>query len=196
MKKIVLCFGVLIVLNGCTSSQGDNKALPQKHGLITSNAMVVSARNEASQIGVQILKQGGNAFDAMMAIEMALAVTYPVAGNLGGGGFMVYRLENGDTGTLDYREKAPLQSTKTMYLNAKGNVIKHKSRYGAYAVAVPGTIAGIFEAQQKFGLLNPKEILQPVIELAQVDAGRNFFFLHLHVIDDRVALFPTLSALH
>ena len=167
MKKIVLCFGVLIVLNGCTSSQGDNKALPQKHGLITSNAMVVSARKEVSQIGVQILKQGGNAFDAMMAIEMALAVTYPVAGNLGGGGFMVYRLENGDTGTLDYREKAPLQSTKTMYLNAKGNVIKHKSRYGAYAVAVPGTIAGIFEAQQKFGLLNPKEILQPVIELAQ-----------------------------
>jgi len=128
--------------------------------------MVVSARKEASEIGIQILKQGGNAFDAMMATEMALALTYPVAGNLGGGGFMVYRLQNGETGALDFREKAPLKASKTMYLDDRGHVIKNKSRQGAYAVAVPGTIAGIFEAQEKFGRLEPSEILQPVIDLA------------------------------
>ena len=86
-------------------------------GLITSTAMVVSAREEASQIGVQIMQQGGNAFDAMVATELALAVAYPYAGNIAGGGFMVYRKANGDSGALDYREKAPLKAGKDVYLD-------------------------------------------------------------------------------
>lgn len=138
-----------------------------KRGLITQHAMVVSAREEASKIGSTILEQGGNAFDAMFATEMALAVTYPYAGNLGGGGFMVYRLNTGETGALDYREKAPLAASKDMYLDSLGNVIKGKSTVGAYAVGVPGTVAGIFAAHEKFGSLPIETLLKPVIALAE-----------------------------
>ena len=136
-------------------------------GLITSKAMVVSAREEASQIGVEIMKKGGNAFDAMVATELALAVSYPYAGNIGGGGFMVYRLQNGETGALDYREKAPMKATKDMYLDANGNVIPNLSTDGALAVGVPGTIAGIFAVHEKFGKLSIQEIMKPVIALAK-----------------------------
>ncbi|MGB3608109.1 gamma-glutamyltransferase [Psychroserpens sp.] len=138
-----------------------------KQGVIAKNAMVVTARKEASAIGRDILQQGGNAFDAMFATEMALAVIYPYAGNLGGGGFMVYRLHTGETGALDYREKAPLAATKNMYLDSLGNVIPEKSTVGAYAVGIPGTIAGIFAAHEKFGTLPIKTLLKPVIELAE-----------------------------
>ena len=136
-------------------------------GLVSDKAMVVSAREEASKIGIEILKQGGNAFDAMMATEMALAVTFPFAGNLGGGGFMVYRMADGRIGSLDYREKAPLAATKDMYLDKDGNVIPQLSTQGMLASGVPGTLAGIFEAQAKFGKLKPKQVLQPVIDLAR-----------------------------
>ncbi len=136
-------------------------------GLVADKAMVVSAREEASRIGIEIIKSGGNAFDAMMATEMALAVTFPFAGNLGGGGFMVYRMADGRIGSLDYREKAPLAATKDMYLDEKGNVIPLLSTQGALASGVPGTLAGIFEAQAKFGKLKPKQVLQPVIDLAR-----------------------------
>jgi len=114
-------------------------------GLITEHAMVVSARAEASEIGSAILKKGGNAFDAMCATQLALAVAYPFAGNIGGGGFMVYRKANGDIGSIDFREKAPLAATKNMYLDELGEVIPNKSILGAMAVGVPGTIAGVFE---------------------------------------------------
>ena len=140
---------------------------PAKVGLIGEKAMVVSAREEASQIGLEILKKGGNAFDAMMATEMALAVAFPFAGNLGGGGFMVYRMADGSVGSIDYREKAPQAASKDMYLDDKGDVIPDLSTKGALASGVPGTIAGIFEAQAKFGKLKPAEILQPVIDLAR-----------------------------
>jgi len=136
-------------------------------GLVSDKAMVVSAREEASKIGIEIIRQGGNAFDAMMATEMALAVSFPFAGNLGGGGFMVYRLADGRIGSLDYREKAPLAASKDMYLDKEGNVIPRLSTQGALASGVPGTPAGIFEAQAKFGKLKPKEVLQPVIDLAR-----------------------------
>ena len=99
-------------------------------GEVAEKAMVVSARKEASKIGVDIMKKGGNAFDAMVATEMALAVSYPFAGNLGGGGFMVYRTADGEIGTLDYREKAPLAASKNMYLDEDGNVIDGKSTLG------------------------------------------------------------------
>ena len=163
MKNIVFLFTFSILLANC-------KIAPKKEntiGLTTQKAMIVSARIEASSIGTAILKKGGNAFDAMMATELALAVAYPYAGNIGGGGFMVYRKSNGEIGALDYREKAPLAATRDMYLDNDGNIIKGKSTVGASAVGVPGTIAGVFKAQEKLGLLSVKEILSPVIELAK-----------------------------
>jgi len=163
MKNIVFLFTFSMLLANC-------KIAPKKEntiGLTTQKAMVVSARIEASSIGTAILKKGGNAFDAMMATELALAVAYPYAGNIGGGGFMVYRKSNGEIGALDYREKAPLAATRDMYLDNDGNIIKGKSTVGGSAVGVPGTIAGVFKAQEKLGLLSVKEILSPVIELAK-----------------------------
>lgn len=129
--------------------------------------MVVSARAEASRIGVEILQKGGNAFDAMIATEMALTVAYPFAGSLGGGGFMVYRLADGTTGSIDYREKAPLAATADMYLDSLGNPDPAKSRMGATAVGVPGAIAGIFEVHERFGTLPMDTLLAPAIELAR-----------------------------
>ncbi|WP_035483338.1 gamma-glutamyltransferase [Algoriphagus marincola] len=149
------------------SCQSPSEEKEPKRGLIAEKAMVVSARGEASRIGIEIMKKGGNAFDAMMATEMALAVTFPFAGNLGGGGFAVYRLANGEIGSIDYREKAPGAAHRDMYLDENGNVIPGLSTKGALASGVPGTIAGIFEAQSKFGKLEPKDILQPVIDLAR-----------------------------
>ena len=137
-----------------------------KEGVISDKAMIVSARTEASKIGVEILKKGGNAFDAMIATDLALAVCYPYAGNIGGGGFMVYRLENGTIGALDYREKAPLAATKQMYLDSLGNVIPNLSTKGGLAVGVPGTVAGLFAVHDKFGSLPIQTIMQPVIDLA------------------------------
>lgn len=136
-------------------------------GLVTENAMVVSARKEASAIGSDLMKKGGNAFDAMVATEMALAVTFPFAGNLAGGGFMVYRLANGDVGSIDYREKAPLQASEDMYLDEEGNVIPGMSTTGAMAIGVPGTVDGILQVHEKFGTLPLEEILSPVIALAK-----------------------------
>jgi gamma-glutamyltranspeptidase/glutathione hydrolase len=163
MKKVFLLSAISILLFNCKTSESKEKIT----GLIAEKAMVVSAREEASKIGTDILKKGGNAFDAMVATELALAVAYPYAGNIGGGGFMVYRKSNGDIGALDYREKAPLAASKDMYLDADRNVIKGKSTLGAMAVGIPGTIAGVFEAHQKFGSLPMKTILQPVIALAK-----------------------------
>ena len=160
--SIALAFSVL----GGFITQSEAQ-ITNVQGLVSDKAMVVSAREEASKIGIEIIRQGGNAFDAMMATEMALAVSFPFAGNLGGGGFMVYRLVDGRIGSLDYREKAPLAASKDMYLDKEGNVIPRLSTQGALASGVPGTPAGIFEAQAKFGKLKPKEVLQPVIDLAR-----------------------------
>ncbi|MGY6742411.1 MAG: gamma-glutamyltransferase [Cecembia sp.] len=136
-------------------------------GLIAEKAMVVSARAEASKIGLLMMEKGGNAFDAMVATELALAVAFPFAGNLGGGGFMVYRLSDGSVGSIDYREKAPLAASRDMYLDEEGNVIPGLSTLGALAVGVPGTIAGVFEVHRKLGSLPIEDILAPVIALAE-----------------------------
>ena len=139
-----------------------------KHeGVLADNGMVVSARQEASKIGVDILKKGGNAFDAMLATELALAVSYPSAGNIGGGGFMVYRKSDGSTGALDYRERAPINSTSDMYLDENMEIIEGLSMIGGLSVGVPGTIAGIFEAHERYGTLTINELISPVIELAK-----------------------------
>lgn len=162
MRKIILLVLLALVFN-CRKS---NEYIP-KRGLITEQAMVVSAREEASRIGTDILKKGGNVFDAMMATEMTLSLTYPFAGSIGGGGFMVYRLNDGNVGGLDYREKAPLAASRDMYLDEEGNVIPGKSTVGPIAVGVPGGIAGVFEAHDRFGKLPMKDVLQPVADLAR-----------------------------
>lgn len=161
MKKIIILFSVICF--GCKAQNLDVKPT----GLIANKAMVVSARAEASKIGADIMKKGGNAFDAMIGTELALAVAYPYAGNIGGGGFMVYRKANGETGTLDYREKAPLAATKDMFLDQNGNVIPGKSTKTPLAIGIPGTIAGVFAVHKKLGSLPMAEILKPVIELAE-----------------------------
>ena len=163
--KHLFKYGILLVLLSTLVQCKKHSAKPT--GLVTKNAMVVSAREEASAIGVEILEKGGNAFDAMVGTELALAVAYPFAGNLGGGGFMVYRKNNGDVGALDYREKAPLSAHKDMYLDSLGNVIEGKSTKGATAVGVPGTISGIFEVHEKFGSLPIEDIISPVIALVE-----------------------------
>ena len=169
MKRILYLLFLLSLLQSCkTNEETTLLSVPsEERGLTVDHAMVVSAREEASKIGIQIMKQGGNAFDAMVATEMALAVVYPFAGNLGGGGFMVYRLQNGETGALDYREKAPLLAERKMYQDSTGEVIPEKSRFGGLAVGVPGTVAGIFAVHERFGSLPMATILQPVIALAE-----------------------------
>lgn len=164
LKPFIL---VLFLFSVISCYDKKEKVTKKEIGLITKKAMVVSARAEASKIGSDILEKGGNAFDAMFATEMALAVAYPFAGNLGGGGFMVYRKNDGEIGALDYREKAPLAATRDMYLDDEGNIIKGKSTVGAMAIGIPGTVAGVFEAHRKFGSLPIKEILEPVIALAK-----------------------------
>ena len=136
-------------------------------GLIAQKAMVVSAREEASRIGVDIMKQGGNVFDAMIATDLALNVCYPYAGSLGGGGFMVYRTKDGEYGALDYREMAPSAATQDMFLDEEGNVIPDLSTEGSLAIGVPGGLAGMFAVHEKLGSLPLKTILQPVIDLAR-----------------------------
>jgi gamma-glutamyltranspeptidase/glutathione hydrolase len=128
--------------------------------------MVVSAHPLASAVGVRIMKAGGNAVDAAVATQFALAVVYPSAGNLGGGGFMVLRKSDGVIATLDYREKAPGRSTRDMYLDDSGNVIGRSSVKGHLSSGVPGSVAGVFQAHKKHGSLPWKDLVQPAIDLA------------------------------
>ena len=164
MSKSVLSF--MLIAGFFVSCKQTPKTPEPTIGLVAKNAMVVSARAEASKIGSAILKKGGNAFDAMCATQLALAVAYPYAGNIGGGGFMVYRKANGAIGSIDFREKAPLAATKNMYLDDAGNVIPDKSTLGAMAIGVPGTVAGVFEVHKKLGSLPIEAIIQPAIDLA------------------------------
>ena len=165
MRQIFTLLFLSLLFIQCREDLSQKPVL-KNYGFIAEKAMVVSARAEASKIGSDILAKGGNAFDAMVAVELALAVAYPYAGNIGGGGFMVYRKANGEIGALDYREKAPMAATKDMYLDDDDNIIPGKSTLGAMAVGIPGTIAGVFAVHDKFGSLPIDSILQPVIDLA------------------------------
>src|SRR6266850_8338482 len=131
------------------------------------NGIVVSVHEEASKVGVAILKQGGNAVDAAVATGFALAVVHPAAGNIGGGGFMMVRMADGQTHFLDYREKAPKAASRDMYLDAQGNVIPNASLIGYKAIGVPGSVAGLVYAQQHWGKLGLKAVMQPAIKLAR-----------------------------
>lgn len=134
---------------------------------ISEKAMVVSAHPEASKVGAKVLADGGNAIDAMFAVHFALAVVYPSAGNIGGGGFMVYRDNEGSYSTLDFREKASMLAREDMYQDGEGNVDVNASLYGVTSAGVPGSVAGMFEAHSKYGTLPFEDLIQPAIELAE-----------------------------
>jgi gamma-glutamyltranspeptidase/glutathione hydrolase len=160
MKHSFTKYTLLILFLSSTLFQACNRIKPIK-------AAVVSAREEASAIGVAVMKRGGSAFDAMIATDLALTVCYPNAGNISGGGFLVYRTKDGEVGSLDYREKAPLAASANMYLDKEGNVLPNKSTLGGLAVGVPGTIAGLVAIHKKFGKLPWEALIQPAIELAK-----------------------------
>ena len=129
--------------------------------------MVVSSEPHASDVGLEILRAGGNAVDAAVAVGFALAVTHPEAGNIGGGGFMLIRLAGGEAVVIDYREAAPAAATAAMYLDERGELKPEASTIGALAVAVPGTVAGLWDAHQKYGRLKWSKVLKPSIDLAK-----------------------------
>lgn len=133
----------------------------------SKNGVVVSASNLASKVGLQILKKGGNAVDAAVAVGFALAVTYPSAGNLGGGGFMVIHLNDGKNITIDYREKAPLKSSSNIYFDDKGNIAPDKIQEGVLSAGVPGSVAGLIYALEKYGTMKLADVIQPAINLAE-----------------------------
>jgi gamma-glutamyltranspeptidase / glutathione hydrolase len=171
MKKLAPF--LLFIVFSCNSTKNiiDKKNVDPWHYSITKNLVaqkgaVVSAHPLASAVGVAILKRGGNAVDAAIATQLALAVVYPGAGNIGGGGFMVARLANGETLALDYREMAPASANRDMYLDANGNVVAGKSINGHLSSGVPGSIAGLF-ASMKYAKLSFKELVQPAIDLAE-----------------------------
>ena len=175
MRIIVILF---IWLLGCKPSSNQNTVAPKQetvdyfsnrnHGVIGDSAMVVSAHPEASKVGMAILQQGGNAVDAAIAVQFALAVVYPNAGNIGGGGFMVTRMKDGSSNALDFREKAPSTASRDMFINpANGEVNRKLIETSHLASGVPGSVAGMWEAHQKYGSMDWKKLLQPAIELAQ-----------------------------
>ncbi|MDP4679384.1 MAG: gamma-glutamyltransferase, partial [Cyclobacteriaceae bacterium] len=128
------------------------------------NGMVVSASKASSEVGSDILKQGGNAIDAAVATAFSLAVTWPSAGNIGGGGFIVFVNSEGDATTIDFREKAPLSASPNMYLDKKGQLIDNINHLNIKAIGVPGTVAGLCKAHQKYGKLPWPAVVQPAID--------------------------------
>ncbi|HZH63878.1 MAG TPA: gamma-glutamyltransferase [Flavisolibacter sp.] len=174
MRQILFFFAAFSILSSCTPTKnmvGTSGAVnpfqyTTSKKTISKNGAVASAHPLASKIGVEIMKSGGNAFDAVVATQLALAVVYPAAGNIGGGGFMVARTSTGETVALDYREMAPALATRDMYLDAAGNVMEGKSLNGHLASGVPGTIAGLFETM-KYARLPFAKLIQPAIDLAQ-----------------------------
>jgi len=133
----------------------------------SEHGMVVTAQHLATDVGVGVLKNGGNAVDAAVAVGYALAVVYPTAGNIGGGGFMTIRLKDGKTTFLDFRERAPLAATKTMYLDAKGDIVPRASLDGYLAVGVPGSVMGFETAREKYGTKSRQDLLAPAIRYAK-----------------------------
>ncbi|CAI9121584.1 gamma-glutamyltransferase [Brytella acorum] len=146
---------------------GANGALKSIPSTVGAHGMVVSAQHLASDIGARILKDGGNAIDAAVAVGYALAVVYPAAGNIGGGGFMTLRTPDGKAFFVDFREHAPLAATETMYQDANGNVIKDLSTLGWKSVAVPGTVAGLDMVLKRWGTMSREKVMAPAIALAR-----------------------------
>ncbi|MFD2068136.1 gamma-glutamyltransferase [Pontibacter silvestris] len=166
--KLWLLFITLLpaFLSGCATNSA-TAVTENPRGYIADKAMVVSAHPEASRVGMEIMRKGGNAYDATVATQFALAVVFPVAGNIGGGGFTVFRSASGETGTLDYREIAPLASSETMYQDSAGNVVNGLNTDSHLAIGVPGTVDGMVKLHQKLGKLPWAGLVQPAIDLAR-----------------------------
>ena len=156
-----LIFWLLTTLCLVSAARASTRPVHAQHG------MVVSVHELAAQVGAEILQAGGNAVDAAVATGFALAVVHPPAGNIGGGGFMLIRMADGQTHFLDYRENAPAAATRDMYLDSEGNVIRGASEYGYKAIGVPGSVAGMAYAEKKFGKLTLKQVMAPAIKLAR-----------------------------
>jgi len=161
-----IAFACSLFLLSCEQKQAETTADATASQSQYKNGMVVCAYPDAAQAGLSILKKGGNAIDAAVAVQFALTVTFPEAGNIGGGGFMVYRGANGETATLDFREKAPGTATTNMFLDAKGNVVPNMSLVTHKASGVPGSVDGMITSHQKYGKLSWAEVVQPAIDLA------------------------------
>ena len=156
-----LVFFIALALVSTSFSEGGRTPLRVKNGIVSSVSRL------ASEAGVEALKQGGNAIDAAVATAFVLAVTWPSAGNIGGGGFLVYHGEDGDATTYDFREKAPLAATERMYLGLDGTVVNNSNHIGILAVGVPGTVAGLYKAHQDRGSLPWADLLAPAVQLAR-----------------------------
>src|SRR5438128_6797274 len=145
-RKLLIALLLCAVVSVCApAASAASSPMHARH------AMVVSVNGFASAAGIEVLKRGGNAVDAAVAVGFALAVVHPQAGNIGGGGFMLLRLANGSTHFLDYREKAPAAATRDMYLDSSGEVIKNASTVGYKAIAVPSSLAGLVNAKTRWG---------------------------------------------
>lgn len=172
-SKLILC--IVICTAPLLAQQQERNPFAQnaveefttKEAVFGQKAMVVSAHPDASRVGADILKRGGNAVDAAISVQFALAVVLPVAGNIGGGGFLVLRLANGKTETLDFREAAPKLASRDMFLDSSGNVVEFASTHGHKASGVPGTVDGMIQAHKKYGKLPWKTLVQPAINLAR-----------------------------
>ena len=162
LKGTLSGFLLILLLIGC--SQPEQK---RTVGVLADSAMVVCAHPTAAEIGLSILKKGGNAIDAAVATELALMIGFPEAGNIGGGGFLIFRDSAGNAYALDFREKAPGAATTDMYLDKDGNVIPGLSISGHLAAGVPGTVDGLYTAHQRFGRLPWRDLVQPTIDLAR-----------------------------
>ena len=157
----VATISTLVLLSTITAEATSRHPVRGKNGVVASSSAIGSA------VGVEILKQGGNAIDAAVATAFAMAVTWPTAGNIGGGGFLIWHGADGEATAFDFREKAPLAATENMYLDEDGNVRDNSNHDGILAVGVPGTIAGLELAHQRLGLLPWEDLLQPAIDLAR-----------------------------
>ena len=163
--RYLLLLFLLIFAPACEEQQSIE--IPNRLGVVSDHVMVVSAHPLATQVGLDILKNGGNAIDAAVAVHFALAVVFPAAGNIGGGGFLVYRTHDGKFFTLDYREKAPMKAVIDMYLDENGEVDNEKSILGHLASGIPGSVDGMVTVHEKYGKMSWKEILRPAIDLAK-----------------------------
>ncbi len=168
MKIYYILFFIPFILAGWDNKteKGNSEIVEGRH-ISTSHGMVVSAHPEGSRAGVSVLMEGGNAVDAAVATGFALAVCYPEAGNIGGGGFMVIRKSDGEADVIDFREKAPMKASRDMYLDDEDNVIRGLSTETHLAAGVPGSVDGLIKAHSEYGLLSFRKVIQPAIDLAE-----------------------------
>ena len=165
LRQFILLFSILLLFFSTLSNANGRIAVRGENGAVASSSLT------ASKVGVEILKDGGNAIDAAIATAFAMAVTHPTAGNIGGGGFLIYHGANGESTAFDFREKAPLSSTSDMYLDDEGNVKNNDigpiNHFSIKAVGVPGTVAGLALAHDRLGSLDWSKLVSPSVQLAR-----------------------------